>query len=164
LSIAGKATVVNDVKYPPNSIIIAPSAHGDFGFEISFTITDGMFADAGLNGNNARLFHISTDGTVTENDRVKRNSDGSAIISISHASVYILSEEEPIKEAPVSEVDLEPVAPAVQDSPIQPITTDNKTEDSSNNNTLLWILLSIAAAASISIIVILQLRRRQKAR
>jgi hypothetical protein len=54
-----------------------------------------MLAEAGLNGNTVRLFHISTDSTVTEHDRIRRNNDGSVTISISSASRYVLSESTP---------------------------------------------------------------------
>jgi len=161
LTIAGGGTLVNDVTYPDNSIIIAPAAHGDFGFTISFTITAGMFAEAGLDGDNVRLFYISADGIITEYDSVQRNSDGSITVSISHASVYILSEEAPLNEAPGSGVDSDLIAPAVQDSPIQP-ATNNQAEDRITK--LLWILFSIAVVITVGIICILRIRRRQNSR
>jgi len=95
LTITEKATTVNNVLFPANAIVLAPAAHGEFGFTISFTLTAQMLAEAGLNGNNVRLYYVSTDGTVTEMDRIKRNSDGSVTISISHASQYVLSEVAP---------------------------------------------------------------------
>jgi hypothetical protein len=91
LSFAEQETTVDGIQFPANSIIIAPSAHGEFGFTISFDISADMLAEAGLNVNNVRLFHISTDGTVTEHDGIVRNVDGSVTISISHASRWLLS-------------------------------------------------------------------------
>ena len=149
--ITERATIVNDLQLPSNSIVITPSAHGEFGFSISFDISAEQLANAGLDGNTVRLFHISTDSVVTEAGTVRQNADGSVTLSISHASVYHLAEEAPtiaasIEETPVNEA---PVveAPDVEvpagettsnqrlvQSAVPPIQTDN-------SNMHLWIII-----------------------
>jgi hypothetical protein len=80
---------------PANSIVIRPVEHGEFGFEISFDITAEEIAEAGLNGNNVKLFYIDGDGKVTEYDKIRLNPDGSITVTISHSSLYVLSERRP---------------------------------------------------------------------
>jgi hypothetical protein len=170
--IAATATVVNTVQFPANSIIISPSAHGEFGLTKSFDISAEMLAEAGLNGNNVRLFHISTAGVVTEHERIRRNSDGSITISISHASRYVLAEDTPITTAVADDT---PVNEAIPDSalpevipPAEPIapaqpTLPSITSDTAGNNAILWIVIGLAAIAICSGAIIIIRRRKHKA-
>ncbi|MCL1866812.1 MAG: chitobiase/beta-hexosaminidase C-terminal domain-containing protein, partial [Oscillospiraceae bacterium] len=99
VDLTGKAAVVNDeegVKVPGNSIVISPNFIGEFGFEISFNFTADQLKDSGINGNNVKLFYVDGTGKVTDNGKLTLNSDGSVDVTISHASFYVLSEEEPI--------------------------------------------------------------------
>jgi len=94
IELTSRATVIDDVKIPANSLVISPNVVGDFGFDIQFTFTAAQLADAGIRGNNIRLFHIDHDGTVTDMGRVRLLSDGSIEFTISHASYYVLSAED----------------------------------------------------------------------
>jgi hypothetical protein len=76
---------------PANSIALFPAAQGDFGFEMSFTFSAAQLTQAGLNGNNARLFHVAYNGTVTEKGRITRNTNGSLTITLDSASHYVIS-------------------------------------------------------------------------
>jgi hypothetical protein len=87
---------VDGVKIPGNSTVIAPNVTGEFGFNITFTITAAQLAEKGLNADNAGLFYVNHAGTVTEMDKVKINTDGSVEFTVNHASFYILTEETPI--------------------------------------------------------------------
>jgi len=89
------ATAANDVRVPANAIVISPNFHGDFGFEIQFSFTAEELAEAGINGNNVRLWYICDRGTVTDTGRVKLNADGSIEFTMDSASFYVLSEEKP---------------------------------------------------------------------
>jgi hypothetical protein len=73
------------------NIPIFPKAHGEFGFEISFTLSAEQIAEAGLNGNDVHLFYVDTDGSSTNKGKIKPNADGSVTISIDRASHYVLS-------------------------------------------------------------------------
>jgi|GEM_PF-1975126 len=88
-------TRINNVQFPANTIVIEPTVTGEFGFMLSLTISEAELHAAGLRGNNFRLFHIRADGSRTELNRVQRNADGSVTISMSRASVYVLSEVAP---------------------------------------------------------------------
>jgi len=90
--ITKQATTVNGTNVPANSIVINPAAHGTFGFELSFELTAGQLSEAGLNGDNVRLYYVDADGNITERGRVKRNADGSVTITIDGASFYFLAE------------------------------------------------------------------------
>jgi hypothetical protein len=180
VTITERATIVNDIQFPPNSIIIAPSAHGEFGFTISFDISAEQLAEAGLNANDVRLFHISTDGVVTEAGTVRQNADGSVTLSISHASVYHLAEEAPtiaasIEETPVNEA---PVAetPVVEAPDVevpasettnnqrlsQPVIPPIQTENSVD--TYIWIIIIALTVVLLggAGFIILRAKRRAK--
>jgi len=114
VEITGQETIVNDVQFPANSIVIAPSAHGAFGLSISFDISARQLADAGLDASDTRLFYISSEGVVTEAGMIRQNDDGSVTITINHASLYLLSEEEPVIVAPIIDTPIDD-APVLED-------------------------------------------------
>jgi len=97
VTVTSNATTINGVQVPANSLIIAPSTHGVYGFTIEIHITAAKLAEVGLNGNNVRFFYIASDGVVTEQSRIKRETDGSVIISIDRASRYVLSATAPAR-------------------------------------------------------------------
>lgn len=108
VSLYSKAAQVSDtVKVPANSIVINPTASGEFGFTISITIPAQMLKDAGLNGNNVKLYYIDDNGNVTDLGKAKLNSDGSVSFPISHASQYVLAEEAPVNVADENEEELD---------------------------------------------------------
>jgi hypothetical protein len=81
---------------PENAIFIRPAHHGQFGLELTFDISAEDLAEAGLNADTVRLFHVDDDGSVTEEGRIiSRNADGSVTIGITHASYYVMSAERP---------------------------------------------------------------------
>jgi hypothetical protein len=84
---------------PANSLIITPSTHGQFGFTININISAERLAAAGLS-ENINLYYVSSAGSVTNYGAVTLNSNGSATISISHASFYILSTTPPVTTPP----------------------------------------------------------------
>jgi len=85
------STTVNGAQVPANSLIINPTAHGEFGFTVQIHIPVSALAAAGLGSGNLNLFYVRADGTVVNYGAIQRLSDGSAIVSISHASQYYLS-------------------------------------------------------------------------
>ena len=93
VDITDKATNIDGTKIPANSVVIRPSAHGEFGFEINFTITAEQLSKSGLSVSNIELFYVDKNGNVTDYPNVTRNADGSVTISISKASYYYLSEK-----------------------------------------------------------------------
>jgi hypothetical protein len=97
VEIIDKAQEINGVKFPANSLVITPNFNGAFGFEIVLTVTAEQLAQAGLNGNNVKLFYVDDNNNVTEKGKIKRNADGSVEITLDHASYYVLSDETPIK-------------------------------------------------------------------
>jgi len=77
-----------------NSIVLNPSAHGNFGFELQIRITPTMLAAAGLNPVNVRLFHIDDDGVVTDDGWATPLANGYVMIGITRASQWVLTEED----------------------------------------------------------------------
>jgi len=84
------ATTVGGAAVPANSLIIAPETHGAFGFTINIHVPHAQLTAAGLGSGNLNLYYVAGDGTVTNLGAVQRQSDGSVIVSISHASHYYL--------------------------------------------------------------------------
>jgi hypothetical protein len=99
VNLTGRATTIEtvggDVRVPANAIVFTPNFSGDFGFDIVFTVTAAQLAEAGLNGNNVRLWYVDYLGFVTDMGRVRLNADGSVEFTISNASFYVLSEDAP---------------------------------------------------------------------
>jgi len=175
VEITGQDTIVYDVQFPANSIVIAPSAHGEFGLTISFDISARKLAEAGLDANNVQLFYINTEGVVTEAGIIKLNDDGSVTITISHASLYLLSEEEPvlvatvidtpIDEAPVLEdpIDEAPVRETTASAPtaVRPAVAPPPPVDEESGFNLLIIIIapSVVIVGCLAFII---LRRKGK--
>ena len=85
------------VTVPANSIVIAPPTHGQYGFEVSFIISEAELLKMGLNGNNIKLYYLDEFGIprpLGNDSKLKRNADGSVTITISGASIYILMNED----------------------------------------------------------------------
>jgi len=80
------------LKNGANSIVIDPVASGQFGFTITLTIPATQFTAAGVNANNVQLFLVDAEGRASRQGQVRLNNDGSANISISRASFYVLTE------------------------------------------------------------------------
>ena len=176
VEITGQETIVHDVLFPANSIVIAPSAHGEFGLAISFDISAKQLADAGLDASNIRLFHINIEGVVTEAGIVRLNDDGSVTITISHASLYLLSEEEPILVAPIIDTAIDD-APALEDPIVEAAVSETAAsepvaarpvaaavpppapEESGFN---LWIIIIAGAAVVLVGVVLIILRGKRK--
>jgi hypothetical protein len=95
ITIADRAVEIDGVKVPANSVVISPEMSGSFGFEILFTFTAAQLSDAGVRGNNVRLFYVDDYGNVHDYGRTKLNDDGSIEFTMSRASFYVLSEEAP---------------------------------------------------------------------
>ena len=83
------ATTVSSVAVPANSIVIAPAAKGEFGVELSITISKETLK--GIDLSKAKMYYISDDGKVQELSDLTVNADGSITVKISHASKYVLS-------------------------------------------------------------------------
>jgi uncharacterized repeat protein (TIGR02543 family) len=104
----------SNTNIPANSIVINPNFSGEFGFEILFSFTAEQLAEAGINGNNVKLWHVDYNGKVTDTGKIKLNADGGIEFTISSASFYVLSETAPLAALP-PEPDPEPDEPVVID-------------------------------------------------
>jgi hypothetical protein len=148
VTIMGTATTVGNVHIPSNSIVISPSSHGNFGFTKSFDISADKIADASINISNAQLYHITTDGVVTEKDYMNVNTDGSVTISINYASRYIITEDSPVSDihvdtAPDNGDIIDSITPNEPTTPTLPITTD--TQNDATRSIFMWVLIGCAA-------------------
>ncbi|MCL2627856.1 MAG: hypothetical protein FWD44_04065 [Oscillospiraceae bacterium] len=134
------ATAVNGASVPANSIVIAPTATGEFGFTIEFTISAAELTAAGLKADEVKLYYINANGQVRSDvGEVAVNSDGSATVKIKQASRYVLANE---STPPISRV---------------PQTSDN-------NLTILWIGLMLTSGLGIIVSVICIKNRKVKSK
>lgn len=84
---------IDGVKVPAGSIIIDPAQSGAFGMTLKITIPASAVKDLDLD--NANVYYISDDGEITLlKDALVKNSDGSVSISITHASAYVITDED----------------------------------------------------------------------
>ncbi|MCL2020365.1 MAG: hypothetical protein FWG70_11525 [Oscillospiraceae bacterium] len=90
-----RATEIDSVKIPANSIVINPNFRGSFGFEVTISFSAERLKQKGVNGNNVKLFHVDHEGRITDLGKLRLNADGSIEITISHASYYIIAENPP---------------------------------------------------------------------
>jgi hypothetical protein len=101
---------------PENSIIILPSASGEFGFEISLDLSAEKLEEAGIDVAEANLFHVSSTNRVsTYRGRFVSNPDGSVTITIDSASYYVFTTgeyENPIVDPPVTTATIPPNPPS----------------------------------------------------
>jgi len=161
---------IGGVEFPENAFIITPSAHGEFGFTISFDISAEQLSYAGITGEHIRLYHISSGNVVTDLGPVTLNWDGSVTITISHASRYILADDTPIAEIPpvIEDAQItqpgpapEPVAPPIPPVDITPPSLPELIRSTIiENNVLIWILIGCGAVLIIGVLTIILLRRR----
>ncbi|MCL2719355.1 MAG: carbohydrate-binding domain-containing protein [Lachnospiraceae bacterium] len=154
---------VNNINIPANSIIITPNFVGEFGFDIRFVLTSEQLSEAGINGNNVKLWYISHNGSITETDLIKFNSDNSIEFIINHASYYVLSVQTPTAEETLAEE----ISAEIDESIIVPpipanneIYEDNKINEDNPAIGLLVIFAAVLFAGSIIGIIIK--RKHQK--
>ncbi|MCL2629019.1 MAG: hypothetical protein FWD44_10065 [Oscillospiraceae bacterium] len=94
VSTVSEASTVNGARVPANSLVIAPTATGEFGFTIEFTISAAEIAAAGLKANEIKLYYINSNGQVRSDiGEITLNSNGSVTVKIKQASRYVLANE-----------------------------------------------------------------------
>ncbi|MGN0655433.1 MAG: hypothetical protein ACI4KR_01435 [Ruminiclostridium sp.] len=83
----------DDVEVTGTAILITPAQKGDFGMTVTVTIPAASVKK--LNTKSIFVYYVSDDGEITLlEDVVTVNADGSISISISHASSYLITDEE----------------------------------------------------------------------
>lgn len=93
ITVADKATKVDNVAVPANAIVIAPAQKGEFGMTVKVTVPADTVK--GLDTDNLKLYYISDDGKVElVESNITVNADGSVSVFISHASQYVITDEE----------------------------------------------------------------------
>ena len=81
------------IEFDGTAIAIEPAQKGDFGMTLSVTIPAAKVAD--LDVESVKVYYVSDDGEISlMEDAVTINADGSISVAISHASGYIITDEE----------------------------------------------------------------------
>lgn len=84
---------VDGVAVPANAVVIAPAQKGEFGMTLEVTVPAKSIGN--IDKTKAALYYIADNGTVTKmKDALTFDKDGNAVISISHASKYVVSDTE----------------------------------------------------------------------
>ncbi len=87
-------TSVSNVAVPANAIVIAPAAKGEFGLALTVIIPPETLQN--IDPSKAKLYYISDSGELTELGGLVLRTDGSASITITHASQYVIAEQAPV--------------------------------------------------------------------
>jgi len=149
-----------------NSIVFRPNFHGDFGFEIIFTVTAEQIANAGIDIDTVRLYHVDAAGNVTDLGRPTINDDGSLNFPISYASFYVLSSDPPV----TTEIGTGVIGPdgADNDDGEQGgrVILPTQLEIAQQAESIAWILVTVSAVAVIAAaaVTVILLKRRRDAK
>lgn len=93
INLAMDVDVCDEGDYAYDAIVITPAQKGDFGMTVTVTIPAAKAKN--LNTKSLFVYYVSDDGDVTLlEDVVTVNADGSISVSISHASSYVITDEE----------------------------------------------------------------------
>jgi len=149
------------VDIPANSIVFRPNFHGEFGFELVFNVTLEQIADAGLDIDRVRLYHVDAVGMVSDKGRPTINDDGTISFSKTHASFYVLSNDPPITSEIGTGI-IETVTPETPETPERP-TLPTRLEMAEQADNITWILIAISGAAILAAagVAVVMIRRRR---
>ncbi len=151
ITVADDETEVDDVTVPANAIVIAPAQKGEFGMTVKVTIPAASVE--GLDTDNLKLYYISDEGEVTLIDsNVKVNADGSVSVSISHASQYVITDEEleVTAEEDDAVIEEDDDDTAVEDD--DAIAEDDATADSNPGTGVMLSTAAVLACAAVAVV------------
>lgn len=132
------------IEMPENAITLIPAQKGDFGMTLSVTIPAAKVA--ALDVDAVKVYYVSDDGEISLiEDAVTVNADGSISVAISHASGYIITDEE--IELPEGEV-IDDVDTEVDADDEKAPTDDNPGTGVALAGTAVLALISAAAVAT----------------
>ena len=94
---ATTSTDLNGVAVPAGSVIIEPFQKGEFGAALDVSIPAESLGD--IDPAAAKLYYISDSGEIElQEGAIKVNEDGSVTITLTHASAYVITDEDLIAE------------------------------------------------------------------
>ena len=108
---ATTSTDLNGVAVPAGSVIIEPFQKGEFGAALDVNIPAESLGD--IDPAAAKLYYISDSGEIElQEGAIKVNEDGSVTITLTHASAYVITDEDLIaeEEADTADNDVEAVS------------------------------------------------------
>lgn len=162
IDVAGSADV-NGVDVPKSAIVIAPAQKGEFGMTVVVTIPAATVSD--LDTDNLYFYYISDDGEVTDlSEDITVNNDGSVSVSISHASEYVITDEE-IEVASDDEAEDDTDDDVTVDDADDDDTdsvVDAGTADAEDSNPGTGVALGTAALAAISAAAVAVTAKKRK--
>lgn len=116
----------NGIEVPENAITIIPAQKGEFGMTLSVTIPAANVADLDVEA--VKVYYVSDDGEISLiEDAVTVNADGSISVAISHASGYIITDEELVvnEYEEVEEIEVDDEEETEVDADTDEAPTDN---------------------------------------
>ena len=135
------------IEMPENAITLIPAQKGEFGMTLSVTIPAAKVADLDVDA--VKVYYVSDDGEVSLiEDAVTVNADGSISVAISHASGYIITDEE-IELSDGEEIDdVDTEVDSDADDEEAPATDNNPGTGVALAGTAVLALISAAAVAT----------------
>lgn len=150
ITVVDEETDVDDVTVSKNSIVIAPAQSGAFGMTVKVTIP-AAFVE-GLDTDSLKLYYISDDGDVELiEDDVKVNADGSVSVSISHASKYVITDEDLLASEEDDDVAIEEV---------EEDDDEEEVEAPADTNPGTGVMLSTAAMLACAAVAVVSKKRK----
>lgn len=157
ITVAEDETDVDDVTVPANAIVIAPAQKGEFGMTVKVTIPAASVE--GLDTDNLKLYYISDDGKVELIDsNVAVNADGSVSVSISHASKYVITDEDLEVAAEEDDAVIEEVED--DDADAETDADEDKAPVVEDNNPGTGVMLSTAAVLACAAVAVVSKKRK----
>ena len=154
--------VSKDVTVPAKALVIAPAQKGDFGMTVTVTIPAATVEE--FDSDNLFCYYISDDGEIEDlTDDLVLNDDGSISLAISHASQYVVTDEEMIadEEAEIDD-DAEEEDDESDGKDAEDVIDAGETEEDDSNPGTGVALFGTAALAAISAAAVTVTAKKRK--
>ena len=161
INLAMDVDVCDEGDYAYDAIVITPAQKGDFGMTVTVTIPAAKAKN--LNTESLFVYYVSDDGESTLlEDVVTVNADGSISVSISHASSYIITDEEISLDGDADEDD-DVAADDDDDAADDADDADDMVEDgAADNNPGTGVACTAAALAAVSAAAVAVAAKKRK--
>lgn len=154
--------VSGDVAVPAKALVIAPAQKGDFGMTVTVTIPAATVEE--FDSENLFCYYISDDGEIEDlSDDLVLNDDGSISLAISHASQYVVTDEQMIEEeAEIDEEEAEEEDDESDGKDAEDVIDAGETEEDDSNPGTGVALFGTAALAALSAAAVTVTSKKRK--
>lgn len=147
------------IAVPAKALVIAPAQKGDFGMTVTVTVSAETVAE--FDADNLFFYYISDDGEIEDlSDALSVNDDGSVSVSVSHASQYLVIDEQfGEKEEEVTEIEKDDESDG---KTAEEVTGEGESNEDDDNPGTGVTLFGAAALAVVSATVVTVTAKKRK--